>query len=128
MTAPTNFRVLDAARLVVDDINRWLDASDPPVADAAQLREAAGSITSNIREAYGREAGPDRKRFLRYACGSAEETDERTRTALGGERVEEPFYWRQHHRITVIVRMLNSIMKRQRTRRRRSNRRKKRRK
>jgi four helix bundle protein len=110
--------------MVVDEINAWLDSSRRAIPEATQLREAAGSITSNIREAYGREIGPDRNKFLRYSRGSAEETDERLRTVVKSRRMPEPFYWRQHHRLVTIIRMLTSLMKRRVPRKRRSVRRK----
>lgn len=105
-------RVLDAARLVVADINRWLNTAAAHVPDSVQIREAARSITANIREAYGREPGPDRNKFLRYARGSAEETDERLHGAMKDGFLDEPRYWSKHNRLAVIVRMLTSLMKR----------------
>jgi four helix bundle protein len=41
---------------------------------AWQLIEAAGSISANIEEGYGRGFGKDYGRFLRTALGSARET------------------------------------------------------
>ena len=98
--------------MVVDDINHWLNTAPFSIPDATQLREAADSITSNIREAFGREMGPDRNRFLVYSRSSAEETDERLRNVEEAHMVSKAFYWRQHHRLVVINRMLTSLMKR----------------
>src|SRR5438045_516996 len=100
-------RVLDAARIVVDDIYRLLASRRVP--NAHQLRTAADSIPANIMEAYGREAGPDRERFLGYARGSAEETNERLRTAFAADLVPVRQYWTNHHRLVTIVRMLDSL-------------------
>jgi four helix bundle protein len=111
MDRPSQLRVLDAAREVVRDINRWLRSLPRSYPDAAQLREAAGSITANIREAYGREVGPDRNKFLRYARSSAEETDEWLYAAWKDELLEEPLYWRLHNRLIAICRMLTSLMR-----------------
>ena len=99
---------MDVARLVVDEINELLGRG-PGLLHAAQLREAAESITSNIREAYGRR-GADRVRYFLFARGSAEETDEHVRASFAARRLTSTCYWRIHNRIAVIVRMLNSIM------------------
>ena len=111
MSKRPQLRVLDAARLVVAEVNRWLDTTSP-VPDSTQIREAAGSITANIREGYGRDPGPDRNKFLRYARGSAEETDERLYTAMKAGALDEVRYWNNHNRLAAIVRMLTSLMKR----------------
>jgi four helix bundle protein len=103
-------RVLSAARAVGDDINRLLRTTKQPADYAAQLRDAAESIAANIVEGFGRGEGPDRDRFLRYSRASAEETDERLRSGFADGRVPAQTYWRNHHRLTVIVRMLNGLM------------------
>jgi four helix bundle protein len=69
MSHKPDLRVLDAARMVVDAINKLIKARRMP--NAKQLAEAAESITSNIQEGFGRDAGPDRNQFLRFARGSA---------------------------------------------------------
>ena len=96
--------------MVVDDINQMLDDRRFDMFYSAQLRESAGSITSNIREAYGRREGPERNQFFRFARGSAEETDERLRGNFAANRVPTKWYWRVHHRLMIIVRMLNVLM------------------
>jgi four helix bundle protein len=103
-----DLRVLDAARMVVDDINRLIRAHKLP--NAAQLRNAAESITGNIQEALGREAGPDRNRFWTFARASAEEANERLRARFAAMDVNSKDYWRNHHRLVAIVRMLNPLM------------------
>ena len=102
-------RVLDVARAVVDEVNELLDQRRLFYHD--QIREAAGSITSNIREAFGRQPGRSRHQFLFYARGSAEETDERLRANHRRNNIPMTTYWRLHHRLTVIVKMLNALMK-----------------
>ena len=77
MAMRPGLRVLDAAQMVVDDVNRLL--KNRRLANADQLRAAAESITAKIPEGFGRDRGPDRNRFLRFARGSAEETNERLR-------------------------------------------------
>ena len=101
-------RVLDAARTVVDDINQLLKRRRLP--NGGQLRGAAESITGNIQEGFGRDAGPDRNQFLRFARASAEETNERLRARFGAKDIPANVYWSLHHRLVAIVRMLNKLM------------------
>jgi four helix bundle protein len=103
-------RVLDAARSVVDEVNALIARSRPRLLYETQLQEAAGSITSNIREGYGRRRGPERNQFFRFARGSAEEADERLRANFAAKRVHAKLYWRFHNRLTVIMRMLSALM------------------
>ena len=100
-------RVLDAARMVVDDINRLLKRRLP---NARQVRDAAESIPANIQEGFGREAGSDRNQFLRYARASAEETNDRLRARFAAEDIPAKAYWPLHHRLVAIVRMLTNLM------------------
>jgi four helix bundle protein len=103
-------RVLEVARAVVDEINELLDKRR--LFYHEQMRESAGSITANIREALGRRAGRERKQFLVYARASSEETDERLRANFRRKNLPEPQYWRLHHRLVVIVKMLNAWISR----------------
>jgi four helix bundle protein len=105
-----NLRVLDAAQAVVDEINELLDRRKGKFLYVDQIRESAGSITASIREAYGRRKGPERNQFPRYARGSAQETDERIRANYRANRLPAKQYWRLHHRLAAIVKMLNSLM------------------
>ena len=101
-------RVLDVARMVVDDINRLLKSRRLP--NGSQLREAAESITANIQEGFGREAGPDRNQFLRFARASAEEANERLRTRFAAEDIPAKVYFPLHNRTVAIARMLTNLM------------------
>lgn len=101
---------MDAARLVVDDVNELLDSRTRRLLYAPQLREAAGSIAANVREAYGRRDGAERVQFFRVARSSAEETDEHLRGNFARARIPAPRYWRLHNRLATIVKMLNSLM------------------
>jgi four helix bundle protein len=101
-------RVLDAARMVVDDVNRLLEIRRLP--NARQIRDAAESIPANIQEGFGRDVGPDRNQFLRFARGSAEETNDRLRTRFAAEDIPAKVYWPIHHRLVAIVRMLTNLM------------------
>ena len=103
-------RVLDAARAVVDDVNDLLDAHGSRLFYREQIRESAGSITSNIREASGRKRGGERNQFLRYARGSCEETDERLSANRRKSRLNDKDFWAIHNRLAVIVKMLNRMM------------------
>ena len=56
-----------------------------------QIIRSCGSISANIEEGYGRGFGRDYARFLKYAVGSARETQGwylRTRALLAAEVVE----------------------------------------
>jgi four helix bundle protein len=108
MSEKPRLRVLDCARMVVDDINHLLKRRRMP--NAAQLRGAAESITGNIQEGFGRDAGPDRNQFLRFARASAEEANDRLRTRFGAKDIPAKVYWPLHHRLVAIVRMLNNLM------------------
>jgi four helix bundle protein len=108
MPTKPGLRVLDAAQMVVDDINRLLKTRQLP--NARQLREAAESIPANIQEGFGRSKGPDRNQFLRFARGSAEETNERLRTRFAAEDLPGSIYWPLHERLVTIVRMLTNLM------------------
>jgi four helix bundle protein len=112
MLPKTGLRVLDAARCVVDEIETAMKRARRPWPGAAQLRDAAASIVANIGEGFGRADGPDRVHFLRIARGSAEEANERLRILYAAHRIETRDYWRIHHRLVAIVRMLTSLMAR----------------
>lgn len=103
------FRLMDAARWVRDEVNDLIDAS-PRRLLHHELREAAESIPANIREAYGRREGPERDQFLRYARASAEETDEHLRGNYASRRLSPKRYWRLHNRLTVIVRIITTLL------------------
>jgi four helix bundle protein len=94
--------------MVEDDINQLLKKRRMP--NTRQLREAAESISANIQEGFGRDAGPDRNQFLRFARASAEETNDRLRTRFAAKDISEKVYWPLHHRLVAIVRMLTQLM------------------
>jgi four helix bundle protein len=96
--------------MVVDDINLLLN--DRRLPNAAQLRDPAESITANIQEGFGRDAGPDRNQFLRFARASAEETNERLRARFGAKDITPNVYWPLHHRLVAVSRMLTNLMSR----------------
>ena len=106
----TEFRLLSAARMIVDEVNELIDAGDPRLIHDAQLRASAQSIVANIREGYGRRRGAERNQFFRIARGSAQETDEHLRSNFATERIAAARYWRLHHRLAVVNKMLTSMM------------------
>jgi four helix bundle protein len=103
-------RVLDAARSVVEEVDQLLDADRQQLLRKNQLRESAGSIAANIREAYGQRRGRGRAKFFIHARGSAEETDEHLRANFNAKRIADSAFWRLHNRIAVIVRMLGRLI------------------
>ena len=108
---PTPLRVLDAARSIVDEVNRLLGRRGHKLIYEVQLQDSSGSMAANIREALGRREGPERNQFIRFARGSAEETDEHLRANYAADRLSEAHYWRLHNRLTTIIKMLNGLMK-----------------
>jgi four helix bundle protein len=102
-------RVFQAARAVADEIESLLLSRRPSLLHRAQLRDAAQSISANIREGTGRGPGPDRNRFYRFARSSADETDEHLRANLVAGRLPTAVYWRLHHRLVLIGKMLDSM-------------------
>ncbi|HYC51785.1 MAG TPA: four helix bundle protein [Gemmatimonadaceae bacterium] len=103
-------RLIDAARLVGDETNRLLDRAPKRIFHEIQLRSSVQSISANIREAYGRRSGKDRQQFLRFARASAEETDEHWRANYAARRIDPRVYWRLHHRLMTIIKLLDAIL------------------
>ncbi len=104
------FRVLEAARAVADEINGMLGNRKRRLIHRAQLRDSAQSIAANIREGMGRKPGPHRNRSYLDARASAEETDEHLRANFADGRVLPVEYWRIHNRIALIVKTLNILL------------------
>src|SRR5687767_14228498 len=98
--------LLGAARAVVDELNRLLDRKPRRLLYSSQLRLAAQSIPANIREGLGRRKGPDREQFWRFARASAEEADEHLRANFAADRLGTRTYWRMHHRLMLILKIL----------------------
>ena len=94
----------------MEEVDQLLDAAAEQLLRKNQLRESAGSIAANIREAYGQRRGRGRAKFFIHARGSAEETDEHLRANFNSKRIADPVFWRLHNRIAVIVRMLSRLI------------------
>jgi four helix bundle protein len=105
-----DFRLMDAARLVSDEVQQLLDRARPPLIHQKQLSEASQSIPANVREAYGRREGRERNVYFRVARSSTEETDEHLRANYAARRLPPKVFWALHNRLTVIMRMLNRLM------------------
>ena len=103
-------KLIGAARMIADEINRLIDRRGRRMLHALQVQDAAQSISANIREAYGRKAGLDRKRFLVFARGSAEETDEHCRANYAAGLLEPKTYWRLHHRLMAIIKLISALL------------------
>ena len=104
------FRLMDAARWVVDEVNQLLWSRGRRLIHHKQLEESSQSIAANIREAYGRRKGPERNQFFRVARSSTEETDEHLRANCAAKRLDDKRYWRLHNRLAVISKMLCRLM------------------
>jgi four helix bundle protein len=105
MSPYRDLRVLAAAEEVAAEV---LTLSD--VHFRAQLQESAEGVPANIREAFGRGNPADRKRVLLIARGQAEKAIGHLAANFSAGRIDEKMYWRMRHRLTTIVKMLNSIM------------------
>ena len=104
------FVLLAVAEAVVDEVNVLLASSRPRLLYRGQIEESAGSITSNIREGLGRNEGPERNQFYRYARGSAEEVDDRLTRNFVAKRIKASTYWRLHNRLVLIIKMINKLL------------------
>ena len=101
--------LIGAARAVVDELNKLLDCRPQRLLYRSQLRDAAESISANVREGMGRRKGPDREQFWRFARASAEEADEHLRANLNADRIAPRTYWRLHHRLMLVVKILRRL-------------------
>ena len=106
----TPFRVLEVARAVDDEVNSLLRNRQLRMIHRAQLCDSAQSVPSNIKEGWGRDKGADRNQFYRYARSSAEETDEHLRSNFADGRIPRAVFWRLHHRLMLVIKMLDSLM------------------
>ena len=106
----TPFRVLEAARVATDEINKLLSNRKRRLIHRAQLRDAAQSISANIREGMGRRPGPHRDQAYRDARGSAEEADEHLRANFADGRLTSAEFWRIHNRIALVVKILSRLL------------------
>ena len=103
--------VQEAADLVVDEINRVIDAKPKKrLLHVAQLRKAANSVSANIAEGLGRGEGAARNDKYRTARGEANETISHLRSNFAAERLESAVYWRLRNRSLTVIKMLDSLL------------------
>ena len=106
-----NLDVLDAAKRAEDAIDALIDLKRARrVVCVRQLRDAAHGISSNIGEAFGRNPGPDRNHRLVIARGETEEAIQRLGTNFRSGRTTAKEHWPIHNLLTVIVKMLTSML------------------
>jgi four helix bundle protein len=92
-------------------VNELIDHSPPRrLLHVAQMRKSAQSIGATIAEAFGREDGPDRRHRLVISRGETEETIEHLGSNYRSGRLTSRQYWPIHNLLTVIVKMLNSLI------------------
>jgi four helix bundle protein len=104
-----NLAVLDAADLVAADINR-LTIANPGILHVQQPRDSAQSIGANISEGFGRGPGADRGKYLRVSRASAEETIRHLWANRDVGLIDSTQYWRLHHRLVTISKMLSKLI------------------
>ena len=104
-----HLKVLEAAEAVEDEINRLIDDRKRRLVHVNQLRKSAHAIGINIREGFGR--GPDggRAQSIRVSRGEADETIGHLRSNAAVGRIDKPTFWRLRNRLTMIIKMLNSL-------------------
>ena len=104
--------VLDAAQRAADRITELIDRSPRRLLHVAQMRDAVQSIVANIREGFGRGPGRDRDRSLAIARGETEEAIGHLGANFRTNRLASKDYWPLHNLLVVIVRMLDSLLRR----------------
>ena len=107
-----NLDVLDAADRAAEAVNRLIDRNPRRLVNTSQLRNSAQAIGASISEAFGRRKGRDRDYRLEIARGEAEETIRHLCTNFRCDRITGRDYWPLHNLLVVIVRMLNSLLRR----------------
>jgi four helix bundle protein len=76
----------------------------------SQLRRATSSIPANIAEGCGRNSGPELRRFLEIAMGSASESEYHTLLARDLGFLEVESYDRLCEQISEVKRMLAAFI------------------
>jgi four helix bundle protein len=104
--------VLDAAERAADGIERLIARFPRRLLHVQQMRDSVQSIAANIGEAFGRGPGRDRARPLEIARGETEKTIRHLSANFRTKRIGSAEYWPLHNLLVVIVKMLNSLLRR----------------
>ncbi len=107
-----DLNVLDAAERAADGINRLIDRSKSRLLYVGQMRRSVQSIAANIGEGIGRGSTGDKARSFEIACGEAEETIRHLNANFRIGRLTPSEYWPHHNLLTVVVKMLKSLISR----------------
>ena len=103
--------VLDAARRAADEVNKLIDRFPRGrLLHVRQMRDSVQSISANISEGFGRGKGRGRDRSLEIARGETEETIQHLSANFRTDRITPRDYWPIHNLLSVIVKMLNSLL------------------
>ena len=103
--------VLDAAQRAADGVNKLIDRSPRGrLLHVRQMRNAVQSIAANISEGFGRGKGRDRNRSLEIARGETEEVIQHLSANFRTNRIAPRDYWPLYNLLSVIVKMLNSLI------------------
>ena len=108
MPKSPDFRLLDAARMAADDVNRLIDRFARPT--PSNLRDPVELIAIHVKEAFGYPVGAERDHCWRAARQCAERANERLRAHFGAKRLPPEPYWRNHNRLLTISKMLSAMI------------------
>ena len=89
--------------------------SDERFGLTSQLRRATASIPANIAEGCGRNTGPELRRFLEIAMGSASEVEYHLILAKDLSLLQTDLHLAMNDRVCEVKRMLAAFIKKLRT-------------
>ena len=108
---PRRLRVLDAAELAAERLNRLIDRlGHGRLLHVSQMRSAAQSVPSNISEGFGRRTRAERDNKLRVARGEAEEMLSQLRGNLKVDRINKRDYWPIYNVLRSVIKMLDEFL------------------
>ena len=106
-----NLRLLELVDQIVSEVTLLATGGSTRLLFKSQLMDSIESVSANVGEAFGRGTKPDRNRALFVARGEAEEALRHLRPNRVAKRLTTPVYWRLHHRLSLAVKMIDSIMR-----------------